>query len=312
MASFSSRGPNADSSIKPDLVATGAYLYTATQKTNPISFLYGPTGFIKEADGTSFSAPLVTGAAALLKAARPGLTAAQYRSLLINSATPMETVSGAPFPVQWTGAGVLNVSAALASTAAVFPVSLGFGTGTGAADIARDLTITNLSAVDDTFTISADAPISVAANTVRIRAGASQNIAVRFSASSLSPGDYQGYLRIRNTQTAVDTVVPYWYGVPDRIPKYLSELQSPQAGPPGTAQHIYFRMTDLTGLALAAPIPVVRAVGQLGTVASVVSEDNLSPGVFHAVVLLGEYEGPNVFEIQAGQVKRQVTIEGLL
>ena len=106
MALFSSRGPNTDSSIKPDLVATGMFLYTATQKTNPFSVLYGATGYIREADGTSFAAPLVTGAAALLKAARPGLTAAQYRSLLVNSASPME------FSVQWTGAGRLNVSAA--------------------------------------------------------------------------------------------------------------------------------------------------------------------------------------------------------
>ena len=62
MALFSSRGPNTDSSIKPDLVATGMFLYTATQKTNPFSVLYGATGYIREADGTSFAAPLVTGA----------------------------------------------------------------------------------------------------------------------------------------------------------------------------------------------------------------------------------------------------------
>src|SRR5205814_823686 len=104
---------------------------------------------------------------------------------------------------------------------------------------------------------------------------------------------YQGYVRIRNTQTAVETEVPYWYGVPDRIPKYLAQLQTPDVGAPGTAQHIYFRVTDLTGLALAAPVPVVRAVGELGSVVSVSSEDDLSPGVFHAVVLLGDYEGPN-------------------
>jgi subtilisin family serine protease len=304
MASFSSHGPSVDLGIKPDLVATGAYLYTATQKTNPFSFLYGATGFIKEADGTSFSAPLVTGAAALLKAARPGLTAAQYRSLLINSATPLGD------SVQWAGAGVLNVAAALGGTIAMSPVSLSFGTGAGTAEMARELTITNLGTVDDTFTIVAGAPIIADANTVRVAAGASQTVALRLSVTSLSAGEYQGYVHIRSTQTAVDSVVPYWYGVPDGVPKYLAELQTPAVGAPGTAQHIYFRVTDLTGLALMSPRPEVRTVGLLGTVVSVTSEDDLSPGVFHAVVLLGDYEGDNVFEIQAGRVTRQITIVG--
>ena len=152
--------------------------------------------------------------------------------------------------------------------------------------------------------------LAVESNTIRITAGASRKIVARFTAQSLSPGDYQGYLHIRSTQTAVDTVVPYWYGVPDRIPKYLAMLQTPGAGQPGTAQDIYFRVTDLTGLALAAPLPVVRAIGGLGAVLSVKSEDSQSPGVFHAIVLLGSDEGPNVFEITAGPVKRQVTIQG--
>ena len=88
IAPFSSRGPNVNAGIKPDLMATGLFLYTATQKTNPTSLLYGPTGYLKEADGTSFAAPLVAGAVALLKAARPGLTAAQYRSLLSTARLP--------------------------------------------------------------------------------------------------------------------------------------------------------------------------------------------------------------------------------
>jgi subtilisin family serine protease len=310
--SFSSRGPNVDLSIKPDLVATGAYLYTATQKTNPNSFLYGATGFLKEADGTSFAAPLVTGAAALLKAARPGLSAAAYRSLLVNSATPLTATGGAPFPVQWTGAGVLNVSAALASAAAVSPVSLSFGAGGGTADLARDFTITNLGTVEDTFTVSADAPVVVDTGTLRVGAGASQKVAVRFPVSSLRPGTYQGYLRIRSSQTSGDTVVPYWYGVSDGIPKYLASLEAPEVGAPGTAQHVYFRVADLAGLPLVSPTPAVRVVGALGSVVSVDSEDALAPGVFHAVVLLGDDEGINVFEIQAGPLKQQIVIAGQL
>ena len=85
LTDFSAMGPNPDGAIKPDLVAVGANMYTAAQKLDPDGDLYDPSGY-GVFDGTSFSTPLVSGAVALVKAARPGLTAAQYRSLVINNA----------------------------------------------------------------------------------------------------------------------------------------------------------------------------------------------------------------------------------
>ena len=79
--------------IKPDLVAVGANIYTAAQKLDPGGELYDPSGY-GVFDGTSFSAPLVSGAVALVKAARPGLTAAQYRSLVINNTGRISYVAG--------------------------------------------------------------------------------------------------------------------------------------------------------------------------------------------------------------------------
>ena len=61
---------------------------------------------------------------------------------------------------------------------------------------------------------------------------------MRLSAPSITVGEYQGYMHIRGTQSTVDTLVPYWYGVPDRMPRYVTELQSPDAGLPGTTQDI--------------------------------------------------------------------------
>ena len=55
--------------MKPDLLAVGSNVYTAWASS------LGTGGYMV-ASGTSLSAPMVTGAAALLKAARPGLTAA--------------------------------------------------------------------------------------------------------------------------------------------------------------------------------------------------------------------------------------------
>src|SRR5436305_8355871 len=79
ISSFSARGPNVDFGIKPDLLAVGQNLYTAAETIDPNGVLYNPSGYVVE-QGTSFSAPLVAGAAALIKSARPGLTVDQYRS----------------------------------------------------------------------------------------------------------------------------------------------------------------------------------------------------------------------------------------
>ena len=103
LSTFSSVGPNTDGNIKPDILAVGGTISTA----QPLSM---NGGFVVES-GTSFSSPTVAGAAALLKAARPGLTAQQYRSLLINSAAPFHFSSGAVAAVQQTGTGLLNMSA---------------------------------------------------------------------------------------------------------------------------------------------------------------------------------------------------------
>ncbi len=62
---FSSRGPTADGRIKPDLVAPGLRVWVVDTQSS--------TGFGR-LDGTSFSTPLVAGAAALLKELHPALT----------------------------------------------------------------------------------------------------------------------------------------------------------------------------------------------------------------------------------------------
>src|SRR5260370_16777529 len=88
VAFFSSYGPAiGDGTIKPDLVAVGTGVYTATQTYDPNGDLYDPTGFIAT-DGTSFAAPFVAGAIALVKQVDPGFTPAQFKSAVINTANP--------------------------------------------------------------------------------------------------------------------------------------------------------------------------------------------------------------------------------
>jgi len=71
VAEFSSRGPLRDGTAKPDIVAPGAGVEILDHN--------GDTRFV---DGTSFSAPLVSAAAALLKQADSSLAAVQIYGLL--------------------------------------------------------------------------------------------------------------------------------------------------------------------------------------------------------------------------------------
>jgi subtilisin family serine protease len=310
VSSFSSRGPNVDLRVKPDLVATGNELYTATQKVNVDSVLYDPSGYLLNAPGTSFAAPLVAGAMAVIKAAHPGLTSAQYRSLAIDTATPLSRSDGTPYPLQWTGAGLLNLSAAVRATVAVSPVSLSFGAAAGTVDVNRSLTVMNVGAAADTFTLSVVpatglAPV-LSTTSVQIPAGGSQAVAVRFTAGPPAAGESQGYVRIRGTQAPVDARVPYWFAVPDQIPFDIPVLSNPGTGRAGSLQRIGFRVIDRSGVPVTTIVPVVGAVTGTGSAVSV-SCDQIN---CIAVVRLGSDDPNNVFQISAGTVKVQFGIDG--
>jgi subtilisin family serine protease len=76
----------------------------------------GPDAGYIRATGTSFAAPLVAGAASLLFAANPSLSAAQVERMLLHSARDIE----APGVDQLSGYGRLDVAAALAADPAFY------------------------------------------------------------------------------------------------------------------------------------------------------------------------------------------------
>jgi minor extracellular serine protease Vpr len=300
LSTFSSRGPNSDFGIKPDMVAVGQSVNTATRHS----------GFVVEA-GTSFSAPMVAGAAALLEAARPGLTPSQYRSLLINSATPIVQDSGAPLTIQQSGAGFLNVLSAINSNITAAPASISFGIGSGSVDQTNTVTITNVGAAADTFSIIAqpigNGPVpALSANNIQLNPGQSQDVSARFTGTSLDPGSYQGYLQVQGTQNYVIATVPYWYGVPSGVATHVTVLESPTNGRPGTAQTFYVRPSDDQGLPVSAP-PTVSVTGGNGTVTLVQSIDSAIPGAYQIRVRLTA--GSNTFHVVSGNASSDVIIQ---
>ena len=99
MATFSSRGPSADGRASTDVVANGF-----------ACLVQGPMGGINLVNGTSFSAPMVAGAASTLIEAFPGASAIKIRNALKQSANP--SILGDNSSEIDQGAGFIDVPAA--------------------------------------------------------------------------------------------------------------------------------------------------------------------------------------------------------
>ncbi len=101
VAHFSSRGPVSPFYTKPDLVAPGVYVNTTLND-----------GRYNVTSGTSFAAPHVAGAAALLLQKNPGLSPDDIKSILVTTADPITDAYGAGYYPESAGAGRLNVTRA--------------------------------------------------------------------------------------------------------------------------------------------------------------------------------------------------------
>ena len=136
VALFSSRGLAFDGFVKPDLVAPGVSLLTA----DPGRAEDGTPRY-SSLSGSSGSAAVVAGAAALLAQARPNLDASALKGLLAGTASPLARDS-----VAAQGAGMLDLGSAYPAEAAALPTTLSFGRATGEGwHATRRLVLRNLS-----------------------------------------------------------------------------------------------------------------------------------------------------------------------
>jgi hypothetical protein len=256
---------------------------------------------------------MVAGAAALLKAARPGLTTPQYRSLLINASGTFSYDSAAPAPVQQTGAGLLNVLNAVRSTLSVAPAVANFGSGGSSTLQTLVLSVSNIGTSDDTYSLSVqglgEGPVpSLQTGTVTVSAGETRAIGVRFEAANLTAGQYQGFIAVRSSTSDSEARVPWWYGVASRTVSSVTAVARRESGSTGSTQQILARPTDASGLAVDVT-PTADTVEGGGSVTRV-TRSPFYPGFFAVEVRLGPAAGPNAFDISAGGKTTRVTISG--
>jgi subtilisin family serine protease len=161
IAGFSSWGPtHGDMLIKPDVVAPGADVISAQPSwacDEPELSTVGCWAFL---GGTSMATPHLAGAAAVVRGAHPGWTAAQVRSAVVNTAQQnllrhpeTDAVTNDALIV---GAGLVDVHAAVEAVAGLDPVSRSFGSvpSRSGADRSATIVLTNISAVSRTYTVA--------------------------------------------------------------------------------------------------------------------------------------------------------------
>lgn len=317
LSTFSSRGPTIEGRISPDMVAVGQFLTTASGLAEPSGSVYNESGFLV-AQGTSFAAPLVAGAYAVLKQARPGLSPRQYRSILLNSTAPAQAGGASEGTPQEVGAGKLDLLKALDNPLIAQPAVLSFGAGGPQGPGAQEVTIENTSSEGRRYVVRVEAGggtgPAVEPAEFDLAAGGSTRVRVTWP-GDLAAGAHYGRLVIGDANTEGDATVriPYWYGIARPEAANITFLPYPPfEAEVGATVDLWFLTTDVIGLAATEQDPEVTVEEGGGSVVEVRRRESLAPGLVKATVRIGpERDTENVFLIRCGEAVARAYIVGL-
>ncbi len=188
MAPFSSEGPVSPFYIKPDLVAPGVFVNSTT-----LGGKYNITS------GTSFAAPHVTGAVAIILQKYPGLSPTDVTSLLAITTDPVTDAYGNLFPIAATGSGRLNITRALESNLIITPHSLVFNLSFDNQSQTESLHIRTL---DDTSVPQLKANFSSNESSLSFDYYQSNDILnVKISDNARKEGSFDGFLTLDDSKT---------------------------------------------------------------------------------------------------------------
>lgn len=281
-ASYSSMGPTPDGMLKPDMVSVGGFdvglgpdpndgylpapsgMYSGTQNFDPNqpfdSNLFSSNRYAA-GDGSSFSTPLVAGAAALLKQKNSKLTPAQIRSLLINYAGQNTTTDdfGYPTDIQWQGAGDLDANGAMNGPVAATPATLSFGILNSATlPIAKTVTLANVSSSSVSLTAAVSccyvngsaggkpaSTLAVTPASLSIAAGATGTITVTLSGSKPTASEYSGFITLTGSGTTMR--IPFMFIEGNGLVYNLLPNGGGEAAPGQDMGASYVQLTDSYG-----------------------------------------------------------------
>ena len=226
VAPFSSRGPNIDDTIKPDVTAPGVNILSAVLN-----------GFALY-QGTSMSAPHVSGAVALLRQLYPHLTPAQIKSLIVTTAdlpANLDPSCSASLTFQGPmcrGSGRINLAAGGILTPGLTfdPPSLSFRVReTSSGPVTRTVSAQSLAASPVTYTLGvtvqkghAALTVTVVPTQVTVPAGGTVSFAVVLDVGNVpvtSFDDFYGFVTvIDDADPARAYRLPYWVRLIPALP----------------------------------------------------------------------------------------------
>jgi minor extracellular serine protease Vpr len=315
VAPYSSRGPtpglfaiNKTLAIKPELVAVGDNVYTATETYDPSGGMYDATGYTA-ASGTSFAVPMVAGAAALVKQQFPGFTPAQIKSALVNTATQNVTDGGGAASVYAAGAGQLSAADALNVPATLDPATLQFGVVNPAssASVSLTLKITNVGKNSATFGFAdlSTSALQVQPASLTLSPGQQNSITLTLNGRQTTPGPHEGFIVVTEAAAPGGTPtlrVPYQYIVASGVVSDAFPLQNSSfSDAPNDVDYfrIAFRAIDSAGVPVAGQSVAFKSTSGGGSIASGDSAtDRL--GDAGAYVNTGAALGPQTFSGAVG------------
>jgi uncharacterized protein (TIGR03437 family) len=326
IADFSSRGPTiGEIAIKPEIVAPGSDLYMATQTFDPNSPMFDPSGYTVS-QGTSFAAPYIAGAAALVKQRTPSLTPAQIKSVLVNSAdfAPLREYDSQDRRVNArvtsAGGGKLNAGTALQAVLVAEPATVSFGVVRAGPTITRGVVIRNLTGAPLNFR-AVNEPIDqgstlsvVVTNNGRILnpnttltlnpAGSTQLVFSLDGSRVPNPGSYTGFVRIEPANGAAMRI-PYLYLVGDNVPFNIYPLSGDGFIRTEGNSGFSFKVIDRFGLPASGVN--LRVTGLNGTRVDFANERTDDFGIAEGRVILPEIPGPTGFRVDAGNLTYEFT-----
>lgn len=299
---YSSSGPAiGTNAIKPDLVATGGAeniageIYLAAQNYDPLGELYSPDRYTA-AQGTSFSTPLVAGAAALVKQLHPNYTPAQIKSALVNNTAQGITSdeNGDLVGIPQLGSGLLNAGMAVQSSITVNPASLSFGVPTSLPAV-QSFQLTNNGSGSANLTLAITPAVSgngtslaLDHQSVTLAPGASQTVNVTVSGTLGTSGSFSGFVNIQGGASPL--FVPYLFIVSSPAVGNMIAMSGPADTIAGQdAGPIVVRLVDASGIG----IPGLNVSFTSDQDSSLQSIQNITDanGIASAEVFLGKTPG---------------------
>ncbi|WP_082152419.1 S8 family serine peptidase, partial [Candidatus Rhodobacter oscarellae] len=196
---FSSRGPVSPFYIKPDIVAPGAYINT-TQNNAGYNFT----------SGTSFAAPHVSGAAALLLQKNPDLLNHEIKSLLLTTVETVSDAYGQEFSVHESGAGRLDIENAYNAKLIITPPNLVVNVSSNQQIVEKSFELKVINGIIDSLDTKFEGPENIKFSHVL----EGDTLQITINASEEEFGSHEGKIIInhKNTQYKIPTLIHYTPG----------------------------------------------------------------------------------------------------